>query len=173
MSIYGWTYLSRTALRRAEHQLSGEGEGVRDEIGFLILHQRYADHFLPGTSVLHTRLRYALFVPWIYQTLHEERARGHFKDRLKDAERRLTYQVRHQRGAIGRETYPEPAAQPAGERYWAALGAWGLLRGAWRLLACAGACPDRDASREARDDDGQPMRLELLSSACRLGQRLG
>ena len=63
MSSYGWTYLSRSALRRAEHQLSGAGEGVRDEIGFLILHQRYADYFFPGTSVLHTRLRYALFVP--------------------------------------------------------------------------------------------------------------
>ena len=66
VSGYGWTFLSRDALRRAERQLSGTGEGVRDEIGFLIVHQRYADYFFPRTSVLHTRLRYALFVPWIY-----------------------------------------------------------------------------------------------------------
>jgi hypothetical protein len=80
MSSYGWTYPSRDALRRAENQLSGAGEGMRDEIGFLIIHQRYADHFFPGTSVLHTRMRYALFVPWIYQTLYEEGAPGRVQD---------------------------------------------------------------------------------------------
>jgi hypothetical protein len=68
LSRHGWTYLSRDALLRGERQFSVAGEGVRDEIGFLIIHQRYADCFFPGTSVLHTRLRYALFVPWIYQT---------------------------------------------------------------------------------------------------------
>ena len=45
MSGFGWTYLSRNALRRAERQLANSGEGVRDEIGFLIIHQRYADYF--------------------------------------------------------------------------------------------------------------------------------
>ena len=60
----GWTYLSRDALARAKSQMDEESMGVRDEIGFLTIHQRYADHFFPGTSVLHTRVRYALFVPW-------------------------------------------------------------------------------------------------------------
>jgi hypothetical protein len=73
MSNFGWTYLSRSVLRPAEHQLSGAGEGVREEVGFLISHQRCADYFFPGTSVLHTRIRYALSIPWIYQTLYEER----------------------------------------------------------------------------------------------------
>ena len=56
----GWTLLSRDALRRAETQLRDEVQGVRDEIGFLAVHQAYADRFFPGTSVLHTRLRYRL-----------------------------------------------------------------------------------------------------------------
>ena len=43
--------------------------GVRDEIGFLTIHQRYSDRFFPGTSVLHTRVRYALFVPWLFEEL--------------------------------------------------------------------------------------------------------
>src|SRR5262249_4445670 len=64
---FGWTLLSRDALRRAETQLREDVEGVRDETGFLSLHQAYADRFFPGTSVLHTRLRYVLFVPWMYQ----------------------------------------------------------------------------------------------------------
>ena len=42
-AIFGWTLLSRHALRRAETQLREDVEGVRDEIGFLALHQAYAD----------------------------------------------------------------------------------------------------------------------------------
>jgi hypothetical protein len=44
--------LSRKA--QAEQMMFGGAAGVRDEVGFLIVHQRYADHFFPGTSVLHT-----------------------------------------------------------------------------------------------------------------------
>jgi hypothetical protein len=57
-SIFGWSFMSRDAIGRAEAQLDGHSEGVRDEIGFLLIHQRYADRFFSGTSVLHTRLRY-------------------------------------------------------------------------------------------------------------------
>jgi hypothetical protein len=70
---FGWTYLSRKALRDAEAQLRGTEEGVRDEIGFMRIHRIFADRFFPGTSVLHTRLRYALFVPWMYRALKERR----------------------------------------------------------------------------------------------------
>lgn len=58
----GWALLSREALRRAEKHLREEEQGVRDEIGFLALHQAYADRFFPGTSVLQTRIKYVLFV---------------------------------------------------------------------------------------------------------------
>ncbi len=65
----GWSYLSREALARAKAQMDEESMGVRDEIGFLTIHQRYADRFFPGTSVLHTRARYAVFVPWLFEDL--------------------------------------------------------------------------------------------------------
>src|SRR3954470_14041870 len=73
MANFGWTYLSREALKKAQAQLANQVQGVRDEIGFLELHQGYADRFFPGTSVLHTRLRYALFVPWMYESLSRRR----------------------------------------------------------------------------------------------------
>jgi hypothetical protein len=131
MSGYGWTYLSRDALRRAERQLSGAGDGVRDEVGFLILHQRYADYFFPGTSVLHTRLRYALFVPWIYQTLYEESSAGPARDRVQRAEVSLAGRLNQTSkgdGVIGGLNYPNPTSQPASISYWGALGAWRILR---------------------------------------------
>ena len=64
-AAFGWTLLSPEAIRKAEARLREDAQGVRDEIGFLFLHQAYADRFFPGTSVQQTRLRYALFVPWI------------------------------------------------------------------------------------------------------------
>jgi hypothetical protein len=64
---FGWTLLSPEATGRAEVQWREDVAGVRDEIGFLLLHQAYADRFFPRTSVQQTRFRYALFVPWIYQ----------------------------------------------------------------------------------------------------------
>jgi hypothetical protein len=57
--------LSRDEMRQAERLASGE-QDTRDEIGFLLIHQGFADRFFPGTSVRHTRVRYALFVPWLF-----------------------------------------------------------------------------------------------------------
>lgn len=168
MSSFGWTYLSRDALRRAQNQLSGAGEGVRDEIGFLIIHQRYADHFFPGTSVLHTRLRYSLFVPWIYQTLYEDGSSGRVQESLQKAEIRLAGRLKHLRGAIGGANFPDPTSQPASLSYWAALGAWRILR------ETDGRLPTRaqihallqSKHRKAKDDDGVALsRAELPFTA--------
>jgi FAD/FMN-containing dehydrogenase len=49
---FGWTLLSPDAIRRAEARLREEIQGVRDEIGFLFLHQAYADRFFPGTDLV-------------------------------------------------------------------------------------------------------------------------
>lgn len=169
MSNFGWTYLSRNALRRAEQQLSGTAEGVRDEIGFLILHQRYADYFFPGTSVLHTRIRYALFVPWIYQTLSEETATGRVADRLERQEVRLAGRLKRakERGVIGGVNHPRPTTQPPSVSYWAALGAWGILRpqeGRMPSRADLHALLHRK-QRNAFDDDGQALQRSDLPFA--------
>jgi Family of unknown function (DUF6361) len=167
MSSFGWTYLSRDALRRAEAQLAGEAAGVRDEIGFLIIHQRYADQFFPGTSVLHTRLRYALFVPWLYQHLRQRPTRGRIDAALQKAEVDLAGRLRNAEGggAVGGNNYPKPTSQPPSVIYWTALGAWGLLR-----PRADGRLPSRaqlhvllqSRARPAFDDDGQPLSsLEL------------
>ena len=63
---FGWTQISRASVQRAELQLTDATQGILDELGLLEIHQAYADRFFPGTSVLHTRLRYVLFVAWAY-----------------------------------------------------------------------------------------------------------
>jgi hypothetical protein len=130
LSSLGWTLLSQDALRRAETQLRNEVEGVRDEIGFLSLHQAYADRFFPGTSVLHTRLRYALFVPWIYQQLADQVGRQWNASTLEKRELELTRRLKEagETGVIGIRNYPSPTAQPPSMTYWSALGTWHILR---------------------------------------------
>jgi hypothetical protein len=126
----GWTLLSRDALRRAQMHLREESEGVRDEIGFLSLHQAYADRFFPGTSVLHTRLRYALFVPWLYLRLIERGERSQVVAALEKEEVILAGRLKRtdEKGVIGRDAYPQPTAQPPSMVYWTALAAWRILR---------------------------------------------
>jgi hypothetical protein len=172
MSSFGWTYLSRNALRRAERQLANSGEGVRDEIGFLIIHQRYADYFFPGTSVLHTRLRYALFVPWIYQSLYAEPGSGPVADRLQRAEielaGRLIKGLGQDSGVIGGRTHPAPISQPPSVSYWTALGTWGVLRQVDEHLPSRAQLNAilQSKYRRAVDDDGLALaRTELPFTA--------
>ena len=53
--VLGWTMLSREEMRQAERSLANGEQDTRDEIGFLLIHQGFADRFFPGTSVLHSQ----------------------------------------------------------------------------------------------------------------------
>jgi hypothetical protein len=127
---FGWTLLSRDALRRAETQLQDDVEGVRDEIGFLSLHQGYADRFFPATSVLHTRLRYVLFVPWIYERIALQSDRQQISAAVEKQELELTHRLigAREAGVIGFRSYPNPTVQPPSMIYWSAMGAWRILQ---------------------------------------------
>ena len=156
----GWTYLSRESLARAKAQMDVESMGVRDEIGFLTIHQRYADHFFPGTSVLHTRVRYAIFVPWLFEDLAgltgpaAERA-------LRERERVLAGRLRDagESQVIGSRVFPKPSSQPPSAVYWNALAVWGILRPRLdgRTISRAHAHRLLKSVSLATDDDGQPL----------------
>ncbi|MFN3189119.1 MAG: DUF6361 family protein [Aureliella sp.] len=163
----GWTLLSRDALRQAETLARSDVQGVRDEVGFLALHQAYADRFFPGTSVQHTRLRYALFVPWIYEQLMAEGVRERISESVSDAEVKLAGQLLQsgESGIIGKEKYPNNTSQPPCLVYWSALGSWRILR-----PLVNGSYPSRTAMHRRmgrrtsqlslKDDDKQLMHEE-------------
>ena len=126
--MIGWILLSREAVASAERALRNDQQGVRDEIGFLALHQGIADRLFPGTSVLHTRLRYALFIPWLMMQS------GGRSDRFRKDALTLTRQLvqwkdpagRGQDGIIGGSLQREPS-QTAAMIYWSALARWKIL----------------------------------------------
>jgi len=122
----GWSYLSRAALARAKAQMDNESMGVRDEIGFLIIHQNYADRFFQGTSVQHTRARYALIVPWLFADLAGLTGAVAIRA-LRDRECELAGRLIGW-GVIGKRVFPKPSNQPPSTVYWNALAAWGILR---------------------------------------------
>jgi len=162
-SQIGWIHFSRDDLRKVEAHLKGEQEGVRDEIGFLLLHQAYADRFFPGTSVLQTRMRYIFFVPWLYIDLMRSFRGGDFDQELSQKEVELTARLKHNdEGVIGKRIFPNPTAQPASFIYWNALGTWGFLK-----KLPDGSLPSRSTinrvfsskriTRRLFDDDGEPL----------------
>jgi hypothetical protein len=159
---FGWTLLSRDALKRAEKQLRDAADGVRDEVGFLAIHQAYADRFFPGTSVLHTRLRYVLFVPWLYAKVAQQRDRQRIAAVVEKQEIILAGRLKAagEHGVIGGIRYPQPTTQPPTMVYWSALSAWRILR-----PDASGTIPSRQtvhraiarqpARQQVHDDDKQ------------------
>ncbi len=116
-------------MRDARKFMAADQQGVRDEIGFLTVHQRYADRFFPGTSVLHTRLRYVLFVPWLYRDEQLKPPKGQrTQDSIREREHKLTGRLMGEGGVIGSRNYPDPVDQRPSQVYWGALQRWGILR---------------------------------------------
>lgn len=160
MASFGWTYLSREALKKAQAQLANQVQGVRDEIGFLELHQRYADRFFPGTSVLHTRLRYALFVPWMYEALAKRRITGSMQRVVEREEMRLVKRLTGAGiGVIGVSKPSQPAQQPPSIVYWGALTAWGIVceQSDGRTLTRREVHARLATLSRRTDDDGTPL----------------
>ena len=126
--------LSRNEMRQAERALANSEQDTRDEIGFLLLHQGFADRFFPGTSVLQTRVRYALFIPWLYQRAARAPRRGRdleatIRDLLIELAKRLKVLGGEPRDVIGGDKIGQLTSQPPDHVYWSAMRAWGILLG--------------------------------------------
>jgi hypothetical protein len=152
-SIAGWMDISPAALRKLRAGLELQDKSVLDEMGVGAIHTGYADAFFPGTSVLHTRARYLLFVPWVYLELASRKtAPERVRDRKEHIEQWLTERLREReqrQGIIGGAVYPNPPAQPADFTYWSALRTYRLYDGVPRAQLLA----RWDFRRVVRRDD--------------------
>ncbi len=168
----GWTVLSRDALRRAEAQLHAETEGVRDEIGFLNLHQAYANRFFPGTTVLQTRLRYVLFIPWMYNTVTATKSTPSAWRAIQEEEKRLIRRLKHlgvDQGIIGGRNESRLNTQPAAMVYWSALQAWNIIRrlpdgnapSRYQVHQYIERMKELPSNRDDKDDDQNPLEEKL------------
>lgn len=100
---------------------------TRDELGVGVIRDLLADEFFPGTSTIQTRLRYMLFVPWIYQRLEAEECRS--ADFAVQAGKREVELVKalsesdDKAGVFGKRAGGDLQRLPSSV-YWAGLGIW-------------------------------------------------
>jgi hypothetical protein len=102
----------------------------RDELGLGSIRDSIADKLFPGTSTLQTRLRYMLFVPWIYQRLESQRvAAAEVARKARKTELALIEPLLADSpdGVIGRIARENLKTLPS-SIYWAGLASWGILR---------------------------------------------
>lgn len=131
-STLAWLDHDAEARKRTERVLALlEERDTVDELGLGGIRDAFADRLFPGTSTIQTRLRYFLFIPWIYRNLEREEVPSHEAPEVgRDLEHRLT--VRLQKaddpdGVFGKEA-GRKLKRLASEVYWAGLGEWGIRR---------------------------------------------
>ena len=131
--------------------------GVRDEIRFLTIHQGYSNRFFPGTSVLHTRAQYAVFVPWLFDDVTGPAAARALRERERELAGRLRDAGESQ--VIGGRVFPNRQASHHRPSNWNALAVWGILgpRPDGRTISRAQEHRLLKRTGAATDDDGQPL----------------
>jgi hypothetical protein len=104
---------------------------TRDELGVGVIRDLLADEFFPGTSTIQTRLRYMLFVPWIYQSLEAEGcpsiglAAGARKREVELV--KVLSKSDDKAGVFGKRAGGDLRRLPSSV-YWAGLGIWQIRR---------------------------------------------
>lgn len=102
-----------------------------DELGLGGVRDSIADLLFPGTSTIQTRLRYFLFVPWIYRLLEDRSTpSAHIARRARELELRLVQPLLansdgDESGIFGRLAGGGLKRLPSAV-YWGGLGAWGI-----------------------------------------------
>ncbi|HEX5259575.1 MAG TPA: DUF6361 family protein [Sphingomicrobium sp.] len=101
----------------------------RDELGLGAIRDSIADHLFPGTSTIQTRLRYMLFIPWLFRMLEaRDVPESQLRTEARTLEIRLADALKRggeTSGIIGRDAGPRLQRLPSSV-YWAGLGAWGI-----------------------------------------------
>lgn len=102
-----WLDLTGTDREQMRRVLALFKEGTIDELGLGTLRDAFAGELFPGVTSIQTRLRYVLFVPWIYQQLEAKRTRS---DDVAKAARRAEVALIH------------ALAESDDERNWGVIG---------------------------------------------------
>ena len=108
-------------------ELFAESE-TRDELGIGSIRDAIADQLFPGTSVIQTRLRYMLLVPWLFIEMEERlEPAAKFSSVARRAELDLGRSLAEadEKGVFGRSAGDQLKRLPSSV-YWAGLSSWGL-----------------------------------------------
>ena len=103
----------------------------RDELGLGAIRDSFSDKLFPGTSTIQTRLRYMLFVPWVYRKLEARRVSAdRFAAKARQLELKLIEPLLEsgdRAGVFGIGVGRALKRLPS-DVYWSGLGAWRIRR---------------------------------------------
>jgi hypothetical protein len=133
-------------------------DDTRDELGLGVIRDAFADRLFPGTSTIQTRVRYFLFVPWVFRLLKSaEREPERFAQRirhLQDQLRRSLMKDGESLGVIGYRAGGSVQRLPSSV-YWQGLRRLGILR--LNGSEADYARQMRTSGGALRNDDGEPV----------------
>ncbi len=129
---------------------------TRDELGIATIRDAFSDRFFPGTSVLMTRARYFLFVPWIYQALERRGVVEGVEAKVRKAEVQLIETLGNKEGVIGRLAKGTLKRMPSNV-YWIGLGGWGIRRSDGAQADFHRVLEHPAGQPATRDDEGEAL----------------
>ncbi|ARM14765.1 MULTISPECIES: DUF6361 family protein [Rhizobium] len=130
MSYFAWIDFDPEERRRAQTLIDlFKQPEARDELGLGTVRDGLADLLFPGTSTIQTRLRYMLFIPWIYCEAQSRKATQAERTNIaRDLEFRLSEALLlggETIGVIGRDAGRD-LKRLASSVYWAGLNSLGI-----------------------------------------------
>ena len=159
-SSLGWLDLDGAASEQVSTLLSSLDEpGTLDVLGLGSIRDALADMLSPGTSTVQTRLRYFVFLPWIFQRLEaEDVPPAEFASKLRDYEAELIACLLRgpNEGVIGRVAGRNLKRMPS-DIYWSGLGAWGIRRRDLSIVEYSHQATVLGRLRPERDNDGNAV----------------
>jgi hypothetical protein len=136
-SHVGWLDFNDEAAKQVAETLRALQEpSTLDPLGIGSIRDAFADLLAPGTSTIHTRLRYFLFVPWICQRIEDHGiTAGQFASRLRRDEATLIECLRHLGSNQGVQGYASGSSlkRMPSSAYWGGLYSWKLRKQSWSI----------------------------------------
>jgi len=159
-SSFGWLDFDSAASERVSTLLRAlEQPGTLDPLGFSVIRDPISGMLAPGTSTIQTRLRYFMFLPWIFQGIDRDRvAPSRFARRLRDDEAKLIECLRHLGPSHGVQGYSagRNLQRMPSEAYWSGLLSWGIRRVDVSIADYGRRLGAMGRLSTQRDDDGNP-----------------
>lgn len=158
-SAIGWVDFDETERDRAQRLMDlFREQDSRDELGLGAIRDSIADHLFPGTSTIHTRLRYMLFIPWIFDSLPSHLSPRDIAARARQKEIELGQALMSGApgavGIIGKDAGEKLKRLPS-SIYWSGLESWGIRQFPGSIEAYFAALPHwpKDTSKDHVEDD--------------------
>lgn len=158
-SAIGWVDFDETERDRAQRLMDlFREQDSRDELGLGAIRDSIADHLFPGTSTIHTRLRYMLFIPWIFDSLPSHLSPRDIAAKARQKEIELGQALMSGApgavGIIGKDAGEKLKRLPS-SIYWSGLESWGIRQFPGSIEAYFAAFPHwpKDTGKDHVEDD--------------------